>query len=191
QITRKRLDEILRARRWLLRRAVAALPAALEEAVIEGAGTASQDTLRRALRVRITEASEAWRGALAEADADRQLASIHALRIAGKQLRYRIEILHELGDKPLQSTLAWLRKGQDLLGDWHDRQTFYRLTAEVLGRPEVLLAEPDAVRVVVSDLETQRRKDFSALDEIFGLAKREVEQRVLDGWTAETAGTQS
>jgi CHAD domain-containing protein len=47
---------------------------------------------------------------------------VHAARIALKKLRYAMEIAADVGRKHLATQLRELKKGQDVLGDLHDRQ---------------------------------------------------------------------
>lgn len=44
----------------------------------------------------------------------------HAVRIAGKQLRYTLEMLAKTGDQPLAETRKIFKRMQDALGLWHD-----------------------------------------------------------------------
>ena len=188
QSTNKRTDEILRARRWLLRGAVARVPAELQEALKEARRGAWEQKLPIGIRERGAEAAERWRSALQVATTSSDLASVHAFRVATKRLRYRLELDRESGRPPLKGVLSWLRQLQASLGQWHDRQTFYRLTAVVLARAEILLEEPEAVRIVLGDLEKERGRDAPALAEVFSLANAKAPLSALEAWTAGTQG---
>lgn len=47
-------------------------------------------------------------------------AELHQVRIAAKRLRYLLEIVSEMGYGDAPRALAWLRRLQDRIGDWHD-----------------------------------------------------------------------
>lgn len=47
-------------------------------------------------------------------------ADLHQLRIAAKRVRYLLEIVTQMGYGDASRALAWLRKLQDRIGDWHD-----------------------------------------------------------------------
>jgi CHAD domain-containing protein len=47
-------------------------------------------------------------------------AELHQVRIASKRLRYLLEIVSEMGYGDAPRALAWLRRLQDRIGDWHD-----------------------------------------------------------------------
>ena len=49
-----------------------------------------------------------------------EAAELHQLRIAAKRVRYLMEIVSEMGYGSATRALAWLRKLQDRIGDWHD-----------------------------------------------------------------------
>jgi CHAD domain-containing protein len=48
---------------------------------------------------------------------------VHAARIALKKLRYAMETANDIGRDGLEAPLRDLKKGQDVLGDLHDRHT--------------------------------------------------------------------
>ena len=104
----------------------------------------------------VQEAWIAWQSALARAQETRAVGDLHAFRIATKVLRYRTELLYEVGAKPLKAQLKSLADLQDAIGVWHDRQVFHRAVAEALARAEVLLNEMPAVRLLLAELEKDR-----------------------------------
>ena len=54
---------------------------------------------------------------------------LHQLRIAAKRIRYLLEIVAQMGFGNTSSALAWLRRLQDRIGDWHD---FEALEEEII-----------------------------------------------------------
>src|SRR6185503_19175554 len=124
--------------------------------------------------------------ALAEAEASRGVADVHALRIATKRLRYSIEMPRELGDQALAPVVKWLKHLQELLGRWHDRQNLHRLATEALGAPGVLLGEGESAGLVLAALEREHRADPAAIDAIFAAAHEAEARPVLERWLEET-----
>jgi CHAD domain-containing protein len=63
---------------------------------------------------------------------------IHQVRIAAKRLRYLIEVVHEFQVDGSGEALAWLRRLQQHLGNWHDLEILEQMTIEMIGRPKFL-----------------------------------------------------
>ena len=85
-------------------------------------------------------------------------------------MRYRTELLFEVGAKPLKAQLKSLADLQDAIGVWHDRQVLHRAVAEALARAEVLLNEMPAVRILLADVEKDRSLQAKDVEKIFRLA---------------------
>jgi len=112
----------------------------------------------------------AWNEALAVAKAEPQTDNLHAFRIAGKRLRYRIESLAELGDTSLKPLVQGLKLIQDDLGAWHDRQVLKQQVREFIGRPGFLAKEPGMRRLLLREMERDKQRDQNAIAEIIGKA---------------------
>jgi len=121
-------------------------------------------------QVAMDKAWTQWHAALTQAQQTRNASDIHQFRIVTKRLRYRIELAHELGDKDKATLIHELKQLQDATGLWHDRQDIYEVMAEAVARPELLLAEPGKVRLLLSELEKDRLQQRQVLDEIFRMA---------------------
>jgi CHAD domain-containing protein len=67
--------------------------------------------------------------------------SIHAARIGAKRLRYLLEVVNKFGVPGSSGALAWLRKIQKHLGDWHDMEVLEEMMIEIIARPEFLRAQ--------------------------------------------------
>ena len=93
---------------------------------------------------------------------------VHALRIAGKRLRYRVELLAVLGDGPAKARVKSLRLLQDQLGSWHDRQVLLDTCAEFLSRKDFLATHPGLARALLVEMERERRRANASID---GLVK--------------------
>jgi CHAD domain-containing protein len=94
------------------------------------------------LKRSVEEALAEWNKTLGEARENPQVDQIHALRIAGKRLRYRAELLADLGDISAKPRVKSLKLLQDDLGNWHDRYILLQFIAEYIGRPDFLVNHP-------------------------------------------------
>ena len=83
-------------------------------------------------------------------------AGLHTLRIAGKKLRYRAELLSELDPSKVKPLVTSLREIQTTLGDWHDRSVLLRHVAQFIGRPGFLADHPDIGRILLAEMEKER-----------------------------------
>ena len=64
--------------------------------------------------------------------------SIHAARICAKRLRYLLEVVNQFGIAGSSEALAWLRKIQQQLGDWHDMEVLEQMIIEMIAKPQFL-----------------------------------------------------
>lgn len=84
---------------------------------------APQRALRWAVDARIERRGEALKSAIEHAGAVYLPERLHAVRIALKKFRYAVELGDEIAaDGKLTAPLRLLKRHQDLLGRWHDRQ---------------------------------------------------------------------
>jgi CHAD domain-containing protein len=83
--------------------------------------------------------------------------SIHRARIAGKKLRYLIEIMAGLEIPGCRDAIGWLRELQRYLGEWHDRDVAEQIIAEALARPQ-FIREHLAITAEIVRLIAQERK---------------------------------
>lgn len=119
---------------------------------------------------KVADVHEKWRSALLEAKKTRAEGDLHALRIATKKLRYRLELGRDLGLNPAP-LLDPVMKLQRALGDWHDRAVLGQMIAEALARPKVLLRQQDAAETVLEELKNVAQQQSEALEEIFRSAR--------------------
>jgi CHAD domain-containing protein len=113
-----------------------------------------------------------WNDALEKAKENPQADQIHALRIAGKRLRYRAELLAELGDASVKPKVKSLKLLQDALGNWHDRYVLLQLIAEFIGRPDFLIENPEAGRALLAQMERERHKNELSASAILKRAEK-------------------
>jgi CHAD domain-containing protein len=168
-LVQQRAKEAARAGKKLLREDLGDY-AARAERVLRPASDESPEILTQRLDASVQTAWIAWQSALARARETRAVVDLHALRIATKILRYRTELLFEIGAKPLKAELKSLANLQDVIGVWHDRQLFHRAVAEALARAEVLLNEMTAVRLLLAELAKERGGQANEVEKIFRLA---------------------
>ena len=86
-------------------------------------------------------------------------AALHALRIAGKKLRYRAELLAALGQPKVNPLVKMLKEIQKTLGDWHDRSVLLHHVAAFIGRPAFLADHPDIGRILLAEMEKERLRN--------------------------------
>jgi len=132
--------------------------------LIDGGAEALEDSLKESVAGALGD----WRDAIATAKAQPKPKEVHALRIAGKRLRYRVELLAELGDGPAKARVKSLRLLQDRIGGWHDRQVLLETCAEFLSRKDFLAAHPGPARALLVEMEREQRRANAS---IAGLVK--------------------
>lgn len=120
---------------------------------------------KKARRAAIKRSEEAVRRAWARAQAVDSERSWHRLRIAIKQLRYRLEAEHKKSrSAQMQATLRQCRRLQDHLGAWHDVAIHRQLIRELAlqcraGREQGILA---LLRRWCDNVERQGRRHLAA-----------------------------
>jgi CHAD domain-containing protein len=124
-----------------------------------------------------------WQSALARARETRDVGDLHAFRIATKDLRYRIELLYDVGHKEMKPQLKWLADLQDAIGVWHDRQVLHQAVAEAVARADVLLNELQTARTLLAELETDRSRESQDVEKIFRLATEHPGHEQMENWS--------
>lgn len=104
----------------------------------------------------MTKSMDGWEEAFAATREQPDAAALHALRIAGKKLRYRAELLAALGQAKVKPLVKTLKEIQTSLGDWHDRSVLLHHVAEFIGRPGFLAEQPDIGRILLAEMEKER-----------------------------------
>jgi CHAD domain-containing protein len=127
-----------------------------------------EELLKQSVEAALTN----WNDALQKAKENPQADQIHALRIAGKRLRYRAELLADLGDSSMKPRIKSLKSLQDALGNWHDRYVLLQLIAEFIGRPDFLVENPEAGRALLAQMERERHKNDRAAGPILKRAEK-------------------
>ena len=125
----------------------------------------------------IARALEEWTEAVNAAEQSQAPEQIHALRIAGKRLRYRVELVAELGNSSAKTRIKTLKTLQDQLGQWHDHHVLVRLAAKFLSRSDFLATHPDLSRALLVEMERERRRNDTAVGNILKSA-----EKIRDAW---------
>ena len=154
-LLRKRSKEVARAGKKLRRQDLGDY-AALSQRLLGQPAEENPEVLMQRLRASVQERGSIGKPLWARAQETRAADDLHALRIATKDLRYRTELLYDVGHRQLKAQLEWLAELQEAIGVWHDRQVFHQAVAEALSRAEILLNEMPAVRILLAELEKDR-----------------------------------
>ena len=130
-----------------------------------------------------------WQSTLARAQETRVVNDLHAFRIATKNLRYRTELLYDVGHRQLKPQLKWLAGLQEALGAWHDRQVLDQAVANAVARPEILLNELQTARLLLAALQTGRSRRSQDINKIFRLSIEPPGHKRMESWSAAHAST--
>ena len=182
-LVEKRGAEIARARKKLRRRDTGDC-ADLARRLLDDPPAGGARPLGQRLSESVHDAWAEWQSALARARDTRAVADLHAFRVATKDLRYRTELLHDLGFGRMKPPLRWLADLQEALGVWHDREMLHQAVAEAVGRPDILLNALPSARVLLAELEMERNRPPRDVERIFRLALEHSGHAHMDRWSA-------
>lgn len=168
-LLQKRSKEVARAGKKLPRQDLGNY-GALAQKLIDRPSNEGPEILMQRLYQSVHGARTKWQSSLARALETHAVDDLHAFRVATKDLRYRIELLYDLGRKEMKAELKLLADLQEALGVWHDRQVLNQAVARALARPEFLLDELQGARILLTELEMDRRREAEEVEEIFRLA---------------------
>jgi CHAD domain-containing protein len=177
-----RLEELIRVRRELLGDDLVALAPRLRAAFADSIATAPFADVDRAVRVRAEAAWQEWQAAFARAEATPDVTCVHALRIATKRLRYRVEVARGLGETAAEPVVDWTRRVQHHLGDWHDHQILQQLMAEALAKPEFLLSAVDVAATGIAELARERAAAPSTDSDVLRSVSVEEGRKAVSEW---------
>jgi CHAD domain-containing protein len=175
-LLQKRAKEVTRAGKKLLRQELGDY-AALAQKLLGRPAEERPELLMQRLCDSVEGAWTEWQSALTRAQESRAVGDLHAFRIATKDLRYRTELLYDVGHKEIKAQLKWLAELQESLGVWHDRQVLHQAVAEAVARAEVLLNELPTARILLAELETDRSRESEDVEKIFRLSVEQPEHK--------------
>jgi len=165
----KRARQIARAHEELTRHDITQFVTRTQSLLqVNGLEKEPEALLQRSLEEALTD----WNDALRDAQETPQPDQIHGLRIAGKRLRYRAELLADLGHTSVKPRIKALRRLQDELGNWHDRYVLLQFIAEFIGRPDFLVDHPQTGRGLLGEMERERDKNAAAVSVILRDAEK-------------------
>jgi CHAD domain-containing protein len=147
--------------------------------------SAPEENVFVALEASVAAAYSEWRDGLARARSSSDATEIHAFRIQTKRLRYRMELLRDVGSDSAKSALASLRSLQDELGRWHDGLALARMTAEALADPDYLLAQPLCVAAILRKLDRENAHHLVRVHTLLTRTAEQVDRSPLHAAVAE------
>ena len=112
------------------------------------------------------QSMKTWEDAFTSAYEHRDETHLHEFRIASKRLRYRAELLADLGQAKAKPLVAALKELQTMLGDWHDRWVLLQHVAECIGRPHFIASHPDMSRALLAEIEKEKLCTDTTIDQI-------------------------
>jgi CHAD domain-containing protein len=168
-LVEKRSHEIRRSRSKIEKYNRSAPGEAIDKMLQSHSSHDSTELLQR-VHAAQSAARQKWLSTLMRAEQSAAVDDVHKFRIATKRFRYRTELVHEAGDDQT-SILDALKKLQDLLGSWNDRQTLQRAIAEALANPKLLLRQPLAARILLQHLEESQLGESKTAQEIIRFAR--------------------
>jgi CHAD domain-containing protein len=181
-LLQKRSKEVARAGKKLARQELGDYTA-LAHRLLGQPPDESPEILMQRLSDSVHGAWTKWQSALARAQETRAVNDLHVLRIATKDLRYRTELLYDVGHKYMKAQLKWLAELQEAIGVWHDRQVLHQAVAEAVARPEILLNELQSARLLLAELETDRSRQSQDIEKIFHLAVDHPGRKQMESWS--------
>jgi CHAD domain-containing protein len=181
-LLQKRSKEVARAGKKLVRRDLGDY-AALAHRLLGQPPDESPEILLQRLRDSVQGAWTKWQSALARAQETRAVNDLHAFRVATKDLRYRTELLYDVGHRHMKLQLKWLAELQEALGIWHDRQVLHQAIVEAVARAEILLDELPTARILLAELETDRSRQSQDVEKIFALAVEHPGRKQMESWS--------
>jgi CHAD domain-containing protein len=158
-----RRSEIFQARRKMARYDIVAF-VARAQTIIESVDIGSD--VVEPLQQTVRDALNDWHDVYGVVQDDRSAENLHALRIAAKRLRYRAELLAELAAGGMKPAIKALKNFQTLVGDWHDRCVLLEHVGQFISRPDFLVDHPDLGRTLLSEMEKEKLRNESAVEEI-------------------------
>jgi CHAD domain-containing protein len=123
-----------------------------------------------------------WYEATTRAKSKPDAMHLHELRISGKRLRYRLEVLADLGDGTAKSYVNSLKALQDDLGYWHDWHVLLQFVADLNEKPEFVRDHPELQQILARDIGQEKRKNDERVAPI--LRQTEMLQLTLDSFSS-------
>lgn len=130
---------------------------------------------------------QAFDAQVAASQGEQHAPLIHQVRIAAKRLRYLIEVVDELEAEGSAEALAWLRRLQQHLGNWHDLEILEQVTIEMIGRPKFLREHLDTAMKLEKLILRNRGSKKRLVQRYLHMTLGSDEYRRLARWVGRTA----
>jgi len=114
----------------------------------------------------VSAAHTKWVEALTQARSSFADQELHRFRIQTKRLRYRIELLRDLGSADAPAALTSLKSLQEQLGQWHDSLELIRITAKALSHPRFLTEYPKSAALILRKIDRDNSARLRRLREL-------------------------
>lgn len=162
-----------------LRRALRALDAHLSGLAAQQAASPAGAEAEPRLRNLLAGAEKTFQRRLRQARRSHQTAALHRLRIAGKRLRYLIEVLLALRMAGAARLVRTLTRLQDALGELHDLVVMEDLLIAAAARPEVFKQHPEFGATLTRLLRTLRARQSRQQSRCWRLLERPAPWQLL------------
>jgi CHAD domain-containing protein len=128
-------------------------------------GSGNADPLA-VLATSVNAAYSRWLEAMSRAESNFTSSEIHEFRIQTKRLRYRIELLRDVGSTAAPAALESLKSLQDELGYWHDSLELATITAQALANPEFLMHYPRSAAVMLRKMDRENAHHLKRIKQL-------------------------
>jgi CHAD domain-containing protein len=182
-VRQHRQHEMRRARRRLVRLDLFDLNDEVE-ALLEAHSGISGGGAGATPREIVAAARASWQTALSRAFEERRPENVHAFRIETKRLRYRIELVRDLGVQDTAEPLKWLASLQEALGGWHDRLELGRCIAQAVAASETLYDQPRLSMILLAELEKEQKLAAAEVDALMREVSKSPRRKQFDAWAA-------
>ena len=149
---------------------------------------ASQEAVTRGFRPCMAQSLEqvwtAFETQIAESRRNPCPTTIHAARIAAKRLRYLLEVVYEFRVRGCADHLAWLRRLQQHLGNWHDLEVQGQILAGMVARPAFLREHLELCQGIMKLMRREQSGKKGYEEKYFLLVRESPEWQRLNQWIA-------
>jgi CHAD domain-containing protein len=136
----------------------------------------------RVIRDAVAQGVAQWHQALERGRSEHSVENIHALRIQGKRLRYRLELARDLGAPGAAGLIQWFKLLQDRLGAWHDREELRGFIARAIGGSDVMAEQPRVAIELLKFIDHDLKASAREVDQLIHLASESDMSRNFGDW---------
>ncbi len=183
-VRKHRQREMRRSRRRLVRLDLFDLNDEVEALLEAHSGISGGGGAGATPREIVAAARASWQTALSRAFEERRAKNVHAFRIETKRLRYRIELIRDLGVQDTAEPLKWLTSLQEALGEWHDRLELGRCIAQAVAASETLYDQPRMSIILLAELEKEQKLAAAEVEALMREVRKSPRRKQFDAWAA-------